>query len=109
MAYVLVQRIDADLASGRRHYRDKAGVLLTTLEQVVRALIDGEMNSGGVGLGRSMKWLQGNLNLYRGRWVAIENGQLVGWAASHQEILDHLPDQRSGMIITKIPDQDELA
>jgi hypothetical protein len=33
VVYVLVQRIDADLDSGRRHYRAKAGVLLTTLEQ----------------------------------------------------------------------------
>jgi hypothetical protein len=43
VAYVLVQRIDADLTSGRRHYRDKAGVLLTTLDQVVRALMAGEL------------------------------------------------------------------
>ena len=39
-ALELVERIDEDLTRGVRHYRDKAGILLTTLDEVVRAIID---------------------------------------------------------------------
>lgn len=39
-ALELVARIDEDLTRGVRHYRNKAGVLLNTLDEVVRAILD---------------------------------------------------------------------
>jgi len=39
-ALELVTRIDEDLTRGVRHYRNKAGVLLNTLDEVVRAILD---------------------------------------------------------------------
>ncbi len=36
----LVARIDEDLTRGIRHYRNKAGLLLTTLDEVVQAILD---------------------------------------------------------------------
>lgn len=38
LALKLIRRIDADLTTGRGHYRNRAGVLLITLDEVVRAL-----------------------------------------------------------------------
>jgi DNA-binding ferritin-like protein len=42
-ALELVAQIDEDLTRGVRHYRNKAGVLLTTLDEVVRAIIDNNL------------------------------------------------------------------
>jgi hypothetical protein len=42
-ALKLVARIDEDLTRGIRHYRNKAGVLLTTLDEVVRAILDNDL------------------------------------------------------------------
>ena len=39
-ALELVARIDEELTRGIRHYRDKTGLLLTTLDEVVRAILD---------------------------------------------------------------------
>ena len=39
-ALELVAHIDEDLTRGIRHYRNKAGVLLTTLDEVIRAILD---------------------------------------------------------------------
>ena len=39
-ALELVARIDEDLTRGVRHYRNKAGVLLTTLDEVVSAILN---------------------------------------------------------------------
>ena len=39
-ALELVARIDEDLTRGVRHYRNKAGLLLNTLDEVVRAILD---------------------------------------------------------------------
>ena len=39
-ALELVARIDDDLTRGVRHYRNKDGLLLTTLDEVVRAILD---------------------------------------------------------------------
>jgi hypothetical protein len=39
-ALELVARIDEDLARGIRHYRTKAGILLTTLDEVIRAILE---------------------------------------------------------------------
>ena len=39
-ALKLVARIDEDLTRGTHHYRTKAGALLTTLDEVVRAILD---------------------------------------------------------------------
>jgi hypothetical protein len=42
-ALKLVARIDEDLTQGIRHYRSKAGVLLTTLDQVVNAILNDDL------------------------------------------------------------------
>ena len=42
-ALVLVAQIDEDLTRGVRHYRDKTGMLLTTLDEVVRAILDNNL------------------------------------------------------------------
>lgn len=42
-ALKLVARIDEDLTKGIRHYRNTAGVLLTTLDEVVRAILDDDL------------------------------------------------------------------
>jgi hypothetical protein len=39
-ALELVARIDEDLTRGIRHYRTKAGILLTTLDEVIRAILE---------------------------------------------------------------------
>ncbi len=39
-ALELVARIDEDLTRGIRHYRDKAGLLLATMDEVIRAILD---------------------------------------------------------------------
>ncbi|MCB0193419.1 MAG: hypothetical protein KDJ65_15840 [Anaerolineae bacterium] len=36
----LVARIDEDLTRGIRHYRTKAGLLLTTLDEVIQAILE---------------------------------------------------------------------
>jgi hypothetical protein len=42
-ALALVIEIDATLARGWQHYRNKAGELLTTLDQVVLAILDDDL------------------------------------------------------------------
>ena len=42
-ALKLVARIDEDLTKGIRHYRSKAGVLLTTLDEVVHAILNDDL------------------------------------------------------------------
>lgn len=42
-ALELVARIDEDLTRGVRHYRTGAGLLLTTLDEAVRAIIDNNL------------------------------------------------------------------
>jgi hypothetical protein len=42
-ALKLVARIDEDLTRGIRHYRNKAGSLLTTLDEVIRAILDDDL------------------------------------------------------------------
>ncbi len=39
----LVARIDEDLTKGIRHYRNKAGTLLLTLDEVIRAILDNDL------------------------------------------------------------------
>lgn len=39
-ALSLVAQIDEELTRGTRHYRNRAGVLLTTLDEVVHAILD---------------------------------------------------------------------
>lgn len=43
----LVARIDTELTRRTRHYRTKAGRLLTTLDEVIRAILDGELMEPG--------------------------------------------------------------
>lgn len=38
-----VEAIDADLASGRRHYRSRGGVLLRSLDEVCRAILTDDL------------------------------------------------------------------
>ena len=42
-ALKLVSQIDEDLTRGTRHYRNKAGTLLTTLDEVIRAILDNDL------------------------------------------------------------------
>lgn len=42
-ALELLATIDADLTRGVRHYRTKAGELLTTLDEVVRAILGNDL------------------------------------------------------------------
>jgi hypothetical protein len=42
-ALKLVAGIDEDLTRGIRHYRNKAGMLLTTLDEVVRAILNDDL------------------------------------------------------------------
>lgn len=42
-ALELVARIDEDLTRGVRHYRTKAGILLTTLDETVQAILDDKL------------------------------------------------------------------
>ena len=42
-ALKLVARIDEDLTRGTGHYRNKAGALLRTLDEVVRAILDNDL------------------------------------------------------------------
>lgn len=42
-ALELVARIDEDLSRGVRHYRTGNGLLLTTLDETVRAIIDNNL------------------------------------------------------------------
>lgn len=46
----LVQRVDEDLRRGVRHYRDRAGQLLTSLDEVVRAMLEDDLMLAGVGV-----------------------------------------------------------
>lgn len=39
----LVAGIDEDLTSGRRHYRNRAGRLLVTLDQVIEAIVNDDL------------------------------------------------------------------
>ena len=43
LAMRFIERVDEDLTRGVRHYRTKCGVLLTTLDEVVRAALDDEL------------------------------------------------------------------
>jgi hypothetical protein len=55
-ALKLVAQIDEDLTRGIRHYRNKAGTLLTTLDEVVRAILADDLQiPEEVGVG--VNWL----------------------------------------------------
>ena len=43
MALNLVRVIDEDLNKGLRHYRNPAGQLLTKLDEVINALLEGDL------------------------------------------------------------------
>jgi hypothetical protein len=45
-ALLAVEVINADLTSGRRYYRTRAGGLLTTLDEVVRAILADDLVVG---------------------------------------------------------------
>lgn len=45
LALKLIRRIDADLTTGRGHYRNRAGKLLRTLDEVVSALVADDLAS----------------------------------------------------------------
>jgi hypothetical protein len=36
------------------------------------------------------QWIRDHAQDYRGQWVALDNGQLLGAAASLRELLDHV-------------------
>jgi hypothetical protein len=43
----LVTRIDEDLSRGRRHYWNRSGILLTCLDEVVEAILSGNLDEAG--------------------------------------------------------------
>jgi hypothetical protein len=57
-ALELVAQIDEALTKGTRHYRNKAGDLLTTLDEVVRAILANELLLPEVEEKAEMRWLQ---------------------------------------------------
>ena len=50
--YELVEEISSNLETGRHHYRDRSGRLLTALDEVVRAIVDDDL--GPVDEGQAM-------------------------------------------------------
>jgi hypothetical protein len=57
-ALELVAQIDEALAKGTRHYRNKAGELLTTLDEVVRAILANDLLVPEVEEKSERRWLQ---------------------------------------------------
>jgi hypothetical protein len=55
-ALELVARIDDDLTRGTRHYRNKDGILLTTLDEVVRAILENDLLSPEVQVEAEILW-----------------------------------------------------
>jgi hypothetical protein len=53
----LVDRIDEDLTKGIRHYRNRAGELLTTLDQVVNAILTDDLQVPEVREEAEVVWL----------------------------------------------------
>ncbi len=47
-AYLLVLAIDAQLERGTRHFRDRSGCLLQTLDEVVRAILSDNLKGEGI-------------------------------------------------------------
>ena len=56
-ALKLVARIDEDLSRGVRHFRNKAGILLTTLDQVVNAILTDDLSVPEVLEEAEVMWL----------------------------------------------------
>ena len=56
-ALELVARIDNELTRGVRHYRTKAGVLLTTLDEVVNAILSDNLMQPEVHLQHEHMWV----------------------------------------------------
>ncbi|WP_017717412.1 hypothetical protein [Kamptonema formosum] len=49
------------------------------------------------------EWLKQNRAEYRGRWVAIKNGQLLAVGNSHDEVLAQVgPIKNTGILVTAI-------
>jgi hypothetical protein len=57
-ALELVAQIDEALTRGTRHYRNKAGELLTTLDEVVRAILANDLLLPEVEEKTERRWLQ---------------------------------------------------
>lgn len=45
-AFELAEKIETGLRLGIRHYRDRQGKLLRTLDQVIRAILDDNLDMG---------------------------------------------------------------
>ena len=53
--------------------------------------------------GANLDWLKKNLDEYRGRWVAIKNGQLLATGNSHDEVVAQVgPVKNTGILVTKV-------
>ena len=57
------------------------------------------------GLGETMAWLKENAADYRGEWVAIKDGNLMGHAPTRQALSEQIEvlDEQADVLITKIP------
>lgn len=51
----------------------------------------------------TMEWLKNNAQDYRGNWIAVQSGKLIGMAKSHQALLEKLGDvPQNDVLITEI-------
>lgn len=51
----------------------------------------------------NIEWLKANESEYKGRWVALKNGELLGAAGSYKELRDHIGKTKGqGILITSI-------
>jgi hypothetical protein len=52
-----------------------------------------------------MQWLQNHAVEYSGSWVAVEEGQMVGTAASRRELVDKLGERAdaANLLLVRIP------
>lgn len=57
------------------------------------------------GLSASMAWFEKHANEYRGRWIAIQNGGLLGIGLTRRELVDKLGElaTESNVLIVRIP------
>lgn len=81
----------------------------TDLQKVAKVLAPSKVIRTGIppveGLQESMKWLKENRNQYKGQWVAVKDGILLGHAQSRARLSEMLADlDISDTIITKVPD-----
>ena len=56
---------------------------------------------------RSREWIQKNGDAYRGQWIVVYNGELLGSACSLAELDAVVADAPEGTYITRWPERGE--